>query len=331
MLDLGGAPPRETISLGLSGSYGEPGEATPETMAILDELKNPQPRPLFKRLGVLAVSLLLFVSLGLLQWNMTDLALLVLVIAIHECGHYFAMRAFGYRDVRMFFIPMIGAAVTASESSAMGYQRALVALAGPVPGIVIGAVLAFVSLAGGNPVLSRAAGMFLLLNGFNLLPVLPLDGGHVLYETIFCRNRWLEAVFQAMAAVGLLLLAFYARDWWLALLGWLAIQSMRSSFRLSGIVQRLRADESAAPVRSSADATVEFVSRASTEAESAFSQPLSTPAMVTVIRSVIQKLRPQPPGAGATVLLLGGYGVSIVLALAGAVMIAARHARDGGV
>jgi len=327
MLDLHSEPSRETVTRGLR-ERGLPDDATPETMAMVDELRNPPAQPLVKRLGLLVVSLLLFISLGLLQWTVGDLFLLVIVIAVHESGHYLLMRAFGYRDVRMYFVPLFGAAVTASDSSPLGHQRALVALAGPVPGILLGVVLAFASLAGGSPMLARAAGMFLLLNAFNLLPVLPLDGGHVLYETLFCRNRWLEAVFQGIAAAGLIVLAFYASDWWLGVLGWLALVSMRVSFRLNGIVQRLCQDGAAAQLCSASDATVEFVSRVSIEVESAFPRPLSRAAMVNVLRSVIQKLRPQPPSASATVLLLGAYGVSILLAFVGAMLIVARYARD---
>src|SRR5258706_5980780 len=61
--------------------------------------------------------LLLVLSLGafvLLQQDRRPTALLVLVgvLLFHELGHYLGMRAFGYGDVRMFFIPFFGAAVS---------------------------------------------------------------------------------------------------------------------------------------------------------------------------------------------------------------------------
>src|SRR6185503_11851369 len=45
--------------------------------------------------------------------------------------------------------------------------------------------------------------LLVTLNGFNLLPILPLDGGHVLHATLFCRNRWLDVVFRGLAIAGL--------------------------------------------------------------------------------------------------------------------------------
>jgi len=117
--------------------------ASAETLAVLDELKHPPRHSWVSQLGVLGISLVLFVSLGLLQWSVAEIAVLLAVLLVHETGHYLTMLAFGYRDIRMFFIPLFGAAVSGSGANAPGYQRTLVALAGPVPGILLGLVLAF--------------------------------------------------------------------------------------------------------------------------------------------------------------------------------------------
>ena len=37
------------------------------------------------------------------------LAILVGVLFVHELGHWVAMRVFGYRNLKMFFIPFFGA------------------------------------------------------------------------------------------------------------------------------------------------------------------------------------------------------------------------------
>src|SRR5438067_1346578 len=41
-----------------------------------------------------------------------NIAMIVAVLLFHELGHYAGMRVFGYRDVRMFFVPFLGAAVS---------------------------------------------------------------------------------------------------------------------------------------------------------------------------------------------------------------------------
>jgi hypothetical protein len=68
--------------------------------------------------------------------------------------------------------------VSGSPAAVPGYQRTLVALAGPVPGILLGLVLVFVYALGHSSMVGEAAKMFLGLNAFNLLPLLPLDGAH---------------------------------------------------------------------------------------------------------------------------------------------------------
>jgi Zn-dependent protease len=317
------------ITLGLRSNSEFVGGVNPESIALLDELKNPPVRTWTTQLGVLAISLVVFVSFGLLQWSVEDLAVLVIVLFVHESGHFLAMRAFGYRDVQMFFVPGFGAAVSGSQSNAPGYQRTLVALAGPVPGILIGVALAFGYLLSGQPHLFRASTMFLLLNAFNLLPLLPLDGGRVLQETLFCRGRWLEAGFQVTAGAGLLLLAISAGDRLLGLLGAATLWSVRSTLKLGGIAMRLRQDEESSGVRSPSEATLEFVTRASDDIESTFGRVLKRATMAGMIRSLIEKLHPQPPGAWATVLLLAMYGGAIVLAFAGAVLVAMRQAQPG--
>ena len=83
---------------------------------------------------LLAGTLATFVVVGRLRWSGSYVAVLVGALLFHEGGHYVAMRAFGYRNLRMFFIPFFGAAVSGLNPRAAGWQKALVALAGPLPG-----------------------------------------------------------------------------------------------------------------------------------------------------------------------------------------------------
>src|SRR5262245_26006745 len=69
---------------------------------------------------VLFASLAMFIGLGGAAgsrsggsaFSLTNLFILVPVLLFHEAGHWVAMRAFGYRNLRMFFIPFLGAAVS---------------------------------------------------------------------------------------------------------------------------------------------------------------------------------------------------------------------------
>src|SRR5439155_4332897 len=125
-------------------------------------------------------------------------------LVFHELGHYVAMRVFGYRNLRMFFIPFFGAAVSGQHYNIAGWKKAVVALAGPLPGIVLGVPLGVIGAVANESKVIEVAWMLLVLNGFNLLPFLPLDGGWVVHAVLFVRHPVLEVVFRIFAALAML-------------------------------------------------------------------------------------------------------------------------------
>lgn len=159
-------------------------------------------------LWLLVLSAVLFLSVGWVR-SQPWVFLLVIggVLVLHELGHLAAMRLFGFRDLRMFFIPGFGAGATGRKADATGTQRAIVALAGPVPGILAGLVL----LLALRPIESEVGGLFvgvlLFLNFFNLVPLLPFDGGRLVHIVLFSRWPGVELVFRLIAAAGLAWLA----------------------------------------------------------------------------------------------------------------------------
>ena len=53
-----------------------------------------------------------------------------------------------------------------------------------------------------------AAMLCIFINGFNLLPLLPFDCGHVVGTILFSRHRILDSVFRILTALGILVLAY---------------------------------------------------------------------------------------------------------------------------
>src|SRR5262245_19953008 len=135
--------------------------------------------------------------------SVLELAMLVGVLFVHELGHVAGMRLFGYRDVRMFFIPFFGAAASGRKRGVARWKEGVVLLAGPLPGIVIGCVLASV---GGPPIVRTLAMQLIGLNAVNLLPIAPLDGGQLFQVTLFSRHRHLEIIFLGVAAAAAILI-----------------------------------------------------------------------------------------------------------------------------
>ena len=114
---------------------------------------------------------------------------LVIVLVIHELGHFLMMKRFKYKNVRMLFIPLMGAFVQGKKRNYSEKQNFWVLIAGPFPGILIG--LGLIWYAGIDPKnsawVSELAALFLLLNIINLIPLDPLDGGQMF--KLFAKKR----------------------------------------------------------------------------------------------------------------------------------------------
>lgn len=221
----------------------------PEIMAQLERLQK-------KQTSWTSVVLVLIVSIGLFvgitagawreSWEL--LFIIVGILLVHEAGHYVAMKLFRYRNVRMFFIPLLGAAVSGEHYTAPGWKKIIVALLGPLPGIFLGGVVGITGLIKGNPLLTKVGLMAVVLNGFQLLPVLPLDGGRVLHALLFSRHYSLETLFQVLAAGGLAGLGLLAGDKVLLYLGLFMLISVPTAFKVAKIATELR-QQGLGPVR----------------------------------------------------------------------------------
>jgi Zn-dependent protease len=89
------------------------------------------------------------------------------------------LRGFGVRVSLPYFIPGLGAFVAQKEMTANNVQDAASAIAGPAVGIAASAICQAYGIATGNVFWIVAAHIGYFLNLFNLIPVLPLDGGRV--------------------------------------------------------------------------------------------------------------------------------------------------------
>src|SRR5215203_337954 len=104
------------------------------------------------------------------------------VVVFHEFGHFVAMKIYKYRELGMFFIPLLGAYVSGKKQEVSQKQSAIILLAGPVPGIFLGIILHFLSIQFELDFLNSVAWILIFLNVLNLLPVYPLDGGQLLHR-----------------------------------------------------------------------------------------------------------------------------------------------------
>lgn len=114
-----------------------------------------------------------------LFWGWKFGLVFVLLIAVHEFGHWFTMRFYGVPSSLPFFIPGMGALVNMRGRPASAFNESLIALAGPLAGALGSAACAYAGFATHEKFWLAAAYLGMLINLFNMAPVMPLDGGRI--------------------------------------------------------------------------------------------------------------------------------------------------------
>src|SRR5271154_3780373 len=115
-----------------------------------------------------------------LFWGWEFAAGFVLLLFLHEMGHVIALRREGIKASTPMFIPFLGAAIFAKSLGDNALAEARVGLAGPILGTLAAAAVAVAGEITGSSFLLALAYVGFLINLFNLLPVVPLDGGRAM-------------------------------------------------------------------------------------------------------------------------------------------------------
>jgi Zn-dependent protease len=141
---------------------------------------------LLSKLAFLAKFSLVFVAVGgyALIWGWEFAVGLVLLIFVHEMGHWLEAHREGLNPSWPVFVPFLGAYV--KHTRGHPWQTARVAIAGPILGGVAALACYLYGRATGSNLFIALAYFGFFLNLINLLPVGILDGGSVWRST-----RWL--------------------------------------------------------------------------------------------------------------------------------------------
>jgi Zn-dependent protease len=137
---------------------------------------------LLPKIKLLSTSATMLVSVAAysLIWGWKFAVGFVLLLFVHEMGHVIQLRREGLEASAPMFIPFLGAVIWAKSLGDNAAAEARVGLAGPVLGSLGAAALIPVADATGNDLFRALAFTGFFLNLFNLLPVLPLDGGRAM-------------------------------------------------------------------------------------------------------------------------------------------------------
>ncbi len=116
----------------------------------------------------------------------------VLLILVHELGHYVAARQRGLDVGAPTFIPFVGAWIQLKDLPHDAETEAYVGIAGPVAGTAAALACYFLARSYDSQLLLALAYAGFFINLFNLIPVSPLDGGRV--TAILSPRVWLLGV-----------------------------------------------------------------------------------------------------------------------------------------
>ena len=115
-----------------------------------------------------------------LIWPWTFALGFVILLLLHEMGHVIQLRREGVEASAPMFIPFLGAVIAAKSMGDDAAAEARVGLAGPIFGSIATLVPLGIWLATGEEFWQALAYIGFFLNLFNLLPILPLDGGRAM-------------------------------------------------------------------------------------------------------------------------------------------------------
>jgi Zn-dependent protease len=267
-----------------------------------------------------------FAGLGALLWPWEFVVTVVPLLLFHEMGHWVAMKWFGYRNVRMFFIPFLGAAVQGSHHNIDGWKKVVVSLMGPVPGILLSPLFLWVGFHYHWPELYAVAMVTLALNAFNLLPVIPLDGGWVFHNVLFCRHWLLEFIARFVAIVIIFSVCWYFSTWFLMIIAVPMLISLPMTLKISRVAYELRGRWTVEELEERdgelpADPIAEIIERLMR----ALSPIVNDHSMIRFTLHVYETLNTRPPGllvsAGIMTVYFGTWayamGVFMVAVLLG--------------
>jgi Zn-dependent protease len=130
---------------------------------------------------IFTTSASMLVSLGAYAWLWGWRFALgfILLLFVHELGHYLEARRQGLNVGAPVFIPFLGAAILLKENPLNAWREAQVAIAGPIVGSIGAAVVWLIGERQDSELLVALGFTGFFLNLFNLLPVVPLDGGRI--------------------------------------------------------------------------------------------------------------------------------------------------------
>lgn len=195
------------------------------------------------------VSLALYLILGYYFFHSFWMLLVITaIVVVHEMGHFLAMKAYRYNELGIFFIPLLGAYVSGTKREVSQIESAVILLAGPLPGIIIGIILYLIDQNSESGIylmdtsLTNIAGLTVFLNLINLIPVYPLDGGQLLNRVFLDEEGWVSKLFVFVSIVFLCWVAYELKFWILLVFPAMMLLRMQTDTKFKEVEKTIEAE-----------------------------------------------------------------------------------------
>lgn len=170
-----------------------------------------------------------FVSINYFSETYVLLLELILVLFLHEMGHYLMMRIYKRKTQGLFFMTFLTSLTSSFATTTSEKKHIVINFMGPLLGLIIGSVLFCLSVVGSpNIYLVELSLLFIGINIINLAPLDPLDGGRIISILFFYRNDRFRMIFVLISSITIILIGFFTNLYVLIIFGFLMGLKVRS-------------------------------------------------------------------------------------------------------
>jgi len=152
---------------------------------------------------------------------------LIACLVFHEYGHLKAMKYFGMKTKGIYLIPFLGGLALGDDKINTRWQDVVISIMGPVFGLALSLFFLFLYWLTDEIFFAGIASFNALINLFNLLPIVPLDGGHILKSISFSMHSRLGLILCAITAAAGVYISYH---FGMGLLGFMLVIGMLDVF-----------------------------------------------------------------------------------------------------
>jgi hypothetical protein len=192
-----------------------------------------------------------------------------------------------------------------------------------LPGILAGVVFGTVGLIMKIPWLNELSLLTILINAFNLLPMLPLDGGRVAHLLLFRRHPYLDVGFRVITALLLFGIGVMIGDRFLIIFPIVVAISIPQAIRVARVTQEMRRT---LPTPIATNDTHGIPPRIASQIiamlKNGTKRPVPTKILATQTLDVFEAISTPSPSWGTTIGLGSLHVASIGVAVVSSVLLA---------